>query len=193
MNVCERISEDFRIFLAKQPGGITKLIFFPGIRIVFHFRLSQCCYQYLLKPLAYFITNLNDILHGIWIAPRAVADRAGLDVVSLSSFLKNLSVLGAGTILPNPQVLLNRASPSYFINQANNQYDIVIKETKLDQFRYGSKDQVPDDLLFRDPSITLSVETGYATQQAFIQALIATLLEKDRLKLGGLQALNGKH
>ncbi len=58
-----------------------------------------------------------------------VAGRAGLDVVSQLEFFENLSVLGAGTIPPNPQELLNRASFSYFINQANNNYDIVIIDT----------------------------------------------------------------
>ena len=58
-----------------------------------------------------------------------VAGRAGLDAVSQLEFFENLSVLGAGTIPPNPQELLNRASFSYFINQANNNYDIVIIDT----------------------------------------------------------------
>ena len=63
--------------------------------------------------------GLSDILAG----------RAGLDVVSKIEYFQDLSVVGAGTIPPNPQELLNRASFSYFMNQAANQYDIVIVDT----------------------------------------------------------------
>ncbi len=58
-----------------------------------------------------------------------IAGRAGMDVVSKVEFFSDLYVLGAGTIAPNPQELLNRASFSYFIEQANNQYDVVIVDT----------------------------------------------------------------
>ena len=65
--------EDFRIFWAKQPGGIAKIFYFPDIRVVALFRLSQWFYKHHLKPIAYLITNLNDFFHGVWIGPRVVA------------------------------------------------------------------------------------------------------------------------
>lgn len=58
-----------------------------------------------------------------------IAGRAGLDVVSHVPFFESLSVLGAGTTPPNPQELLNRASFSYFMDQAATQYDVVIVDT----------------------------------------------------------------
>ena len=58
-----------------------------------------------------------------------IAGRAGLDVVTQVEFFENLSVLGAGTSPPNPQELLNRASFTYFIDQASDQYDIVLVDT----------------------------------------------------------------
>ena len=58
-----------------------------------------------------------------------IAGRAGLDVVSQVEFFENLSVLGAGTTPPNPQELMNRASFTYFIDQASDQYDVVLVDT----------------------------------------------------------------
>ena len=58
-----------------------------------------------------------------------IAGRAGLDVVSHVEHFEDLSVVGAGTIPPNPQELLSRASFSYFMNQAANQYDVVLVDT----------------------------------------------------------------
>ncbi|MDP3323295.1 MAG: chain length determinant protein tyrosine kinase EpsG [Hydrogenophaga sp.] len=58
-----------------------------------------------------------------------IAGRAGLDVVSQVEFFEDLSVLGAGTTPPNPQELLNRASFTYFMNQATSQYDVVLVDT----------------------------------------------------------------
>ncbi len=55
-----------------------------------------------------------------------VAGRAGLDAVNQVEYFQDLSIVTAGTIPPNPQELLNRASFTYFINQAASQYDIVI-------------------------------------------------------------------
>lgn len=67
------LKEDFRIFWGKQPGGIAKLIYFPDIRVVFIFRCSQFFFRIGLKPIAYLLTNLNDLLHGVWIGPRVKA------------------------------------------------------------------------------------------------------------------------
>lgn len=58
-----------------------------------------------------------------------IAGRAGLDVVSQVEFFEDLSVLGAGTLPPNPQELLNRASFTYFMSQAVSQYDVILVDT----------------------------------------------------------------
>ena len=58
-----------------------------------------------------------------------IAGRAGLDAVNQVEFFDELSVVTAGTIPPNPQELLNRASFTYFMNQAASQYDIVLVDT----------------------------------------------------------------
>lgn len=60
--------------------------------------------------------GLSDILVG----------RAGIDVVTKIESFVDLTVLGAGTIPPNPQELLTRASFTEFMNQAKNNYDVVI-------------------------------------------------------------------
>ena len=65
-----RIKEDFRIFWKKRPGNFLKLLYFPDIRTEVIFRLSQFFFNIGLKPIAYLLTNLNDLLHGIWIGPR---------------------------------------------------------------------------------------------------------------------------
>lgn len=58
-----------------------------------------------------------------------IAGRAGLDVITQVDSFVDLSVLGAGTVPPNPQELLNRASFTEFMNQAIGQYDIVLVDT----------------------------------------------------------------
>ncbi|MGB4812479.1 MAG: chain length determinant protein tyrosine kinase EpsG [Methylophilaceae bacterium] len=58
-----------------------------------------------------------------------IAGRAGIDAVNQIEFFDDLSVVTAGTIPPNPQELLNRASFTYFMNQAASQYDVVIVDT----------------------------------------------------------------
>jgi len=55
-----------------------------------------------------------------------IAGRAGLEVVSKVEFFEDLSVLGAGTIPPNPQELLNRARFTHFINYSSSKFDVVI-------------------------------------------------------------------
>jgi serine O-acetyltransferase len=87
--------EDIRIFWAKQPGGIAKLLYYPDIRVVALFRLSQWCYRHYLRPVAYFITNLNDFLHGVWIGPRV---RAGV----------GLSLGHPRGIVINPETVIGR-------------------------------------------------------------------------------------
>lgn len=61
-------------------------------------------------------------------------------------------------------------------------------ETKIAQLGYSFKGLIPDGLLFRVSSVTGDAEAGYALQQEFVQSLIASLAEKDRLRLAGLSA-----
>ncbi len=63
--------EDVLVFSRVRGAGLGKYLYYPEIRILLILRLSQWCYTYsLLKPLSYLCTNLNDLLHGIWIGPR---------------------------------------------------------------------------------------------------------------------------
>jgi chain length determinant protein tyrosine kinase EpsG len=55
-----------------------------------------------------------------------IAERAGLEVISKVEYFEDLSVLGAGTIPPNPQELLNRIRFSHFINYTKSKYDVVL-------------------------------------------------------------------
>jgi protein-tyrosine kinase len=61
-------------------------------------------------------TGLSDILAG----------RAGMDAVSKLDFLVDLSILGAGTLPPNPQELLSRAAFSSLHGQLEARYDTVL-------------------------------------------------------------------
>lgn len=63
--------------------------------------------------------GLSDILAG----------RADMQAVTRVESFVDLSVLGAGTIPPNPQELLGRSSFTDFMNQAIGNYDIVIVDT----------------------------------------------------------------
>ena len=63
--------------------------------------------------------GLSDILVG----------RAGLEVVTKIDSFVDLTVLGAGTVPPNPQELLSRDSFTSLINQAISHYDVVIVDT----------------------------------------------------------------
>ncbi len=74
------IKEDIRVFRLIFGPGIGKYFYLPAFRAILFFRLSQLCYQSkLTKPLAYFLTNLNDFFHGIWISPRVKAGK-GLSI-----------------------------------------------------------------------------------------------------------------
>lgn len=63
--------------------------------------------------------GLSDILAG----------RAGLEVMTRIESFVDLTVLGAGTIPPNPQELLNREAFVQLVNQAIADFDIVIVDT----------------------------------------------------------------
>ena len=63
--------------------------------------------------------GLSDILAG----------RAGIEAVTRVESFVDLSVLGAGTIAPNPQELLGRSSFTDFMQQAIGNYDVIIVDT----------------------------------------------------------------
>lgn len=63
--------------------------------------------------------GLSDILAG----------RADLDIVKKVEFFLNLTVLGAGTVPPNPHELLSRMNFIDFMNQVAGNYDVVIVDT----------------------------------------------------------------
>jgi len=60
--------------------------------------------------------GLSDILAG----------RASLDIATKVDSFVNLSILGAGTLPPNPQELLSQTCFTEFMNHAIEQYDIVL-------------------------------------------------------------------
>jgi serine acetyltransferase len=67
----ENLKGDFYVYKIVFGKGIGKYFYFPAIRTVVLFRLSQLFYvSRITRPIAYLITNLNDFLHGIWIGPR---------------------------------------------------------------------------------------------------------------------------
>jgi protein-tyrosine kinase len=65
--------------------------------------------------------------------PRGLSDiligRNDLSVASKLDSLSGLSVLGAGTIPPNPQELLNRRGFAELLVKAKEQFDVVIVDT----------------------------------------------------------------
>jgi len=63
--------------------------------------------------------GLSDILAG----------RADINVVTKVDSFIDLSILGAGTIPPNPQELLSRDTFTDFMNQAIGQYDVILVDT----------------------------------------------------------------
>jgi protein-tyrosine kinase len=79
----------------------------------------------LREPNQHKIFNLDE--------PRGLSDilvgRADLDIVTRIDSFVNLSVLGAGTVPPNPQELLSRGIFTDLINHAITHYDIVIVDT----------------------------------------------------------------
>lgn len=63
--------------------------------------------------------GLSDILAG----------RAGVEAITRVESFVDLSVLGAGTIPPNPQELLGRSTFTDFMNHAVGHYDVIIFDT----------------------------------------------------------------
>jgi len=58
-----------------------------------------------------------------------IVGRAGLEAVAEIESIQDLSVLSAGTIPPNPQELLGRASFTYLMKIAAENYDVVLVDT----------------------------------------------------------------
>jgi chain length determinant protein tyrosine kinase EpsG len=79
----------------------------------------------LREPRQHKIFNLNET--------RGLSDilvgRAGMEVMTRVESLVDLTVLGAGTIPPNPQELLSRSSFTDFMNQAIGGFDVIIVDT----------------------------------------------------------------
>jgi protein-tyrosine kinase len=63
--------------------------------------------------------GLSDILAG----------RANKDVITKVDAFVDLSVLGAGTLPPNPQELLNRDVFTSFMNEAAGEYDVILLDS----------------------------------------------------------------
>ena len=65
--------------------------------------------------------------------PRGLSDiligRSGPEVITHLGAFENLSVLGAGTIPPNPQELLARSSFTDLMNRVMGDYDVIIVDT----------------------------------------------------------------
>ncbi len=58
-----------------------------------------------------------------------LAARNDKSLISNIEAFPNLSVLGAGTMAPNPQELLNRATFASFMNQTMESYDVILVDT----------------------------------------------------------------
>ena len=58
-----------------------------------------------------------------------LAARQDISLISNIEAFPNLSILGAGTLAPNPQELLNRATFANFMNQAMAKFDVILLDT----------------------------------------------------------------
>jgi chain length determinant protein tyrosine kinase EpsG len=58
-----------------------------------------------------------------------LATRQDISLLSTLEAFPNLSVLGAGTLAPNPQELLNRATFADLMNQAMSKFDVILVDT----------------------------------------------------------------
>jgi serine O-acetyltransferase len=74
-NFFRLVKEDVYVFQLVHPQrGLVKYLYYPHLRTLLIFRLSQLFYVYrLTRPLAYICTLLNDFLHGVWIGPKVEA------------------------------------------------------------------------------------------------------------------------
>jgi len=69
------VKKDIEVFCLVHPKrGVFKYLYYPDIRAVLLFRISQRLFRNrITRPLAYFCTLLNDFIHGIWIGPKVEA------------------------------------------------------------------------------------------------------------------------
>lgn len=72
MKLRTTLREDKAVFdLVHPQKSRFKYVYHPDFRVVLVLRLSQWCYSKRpLRPLSYFLTMLNDFLHGVWVGPR---------------------------------------------------------------------------------------------------------------------------
>lgn len=86
------VSEDIRVFkLTHEQKGVFKYFYYPDFRAVMIFRLSQLFYRSrITRPFAYLLTMLNDLVTGVWIAPR-VEVGAGLSLAHPRGLVVNPS------------------------------------------------------------------------------------------------------
>ena len=96
--------ESFR--LCHPEKGWLKYIYYPDIRTVLIFRLSQWCFRFRwLRPVSYLLTIINDLIAGVWIGPRvevgpglALAHARGLVVNPTAKLGENCLILQRVTI-----------------------------------------------------------------------------------------------
>ena len=66
----ENVKEDIRAFRRHHGESWIGFFYYPMFSAVMMYRLSYWCYHHHLKLLAYALTRLNDLFHGVWIGPR---------------------------------------------------------------------------------------------------------------------------
>lgn len=69
----ENVREDIRAFRKHHGESWAIFLYYPMFSAVMMYRFASWCYHHHLKLLAYILTRLNDLLHGVWIGPRVQA------------------------------------------------------------------------------------------------------------------------
>lgn len=72
--------------------------------------------------------ELFNLKHNVGLSD-IIVGRSGLEAIEDIDAIQDLSVLNAGTVPPNPQELLGRASFNYFMQIATQNYDVVLVDT----------------------------------------------------------------
>lgn len=83
-------------------------------------------------------------------------------------------------------ILGDRAEPVTYWSTVGNKVVVGGKETKLEQLRYGFKGKIPDGLLFRVSSINDDADQGYMLQDDFLNAIITSMPDNNRLRMAGI-------
>jgi serine acetyltransferase len=67
----QKVQADLDVFrLVHNKSGLFKYFYFPDLRTVYFFRLSNYLHSCILcKPFSYLLTLLNDFIAGVWIGP----------------------------------------------------------------------------------------------------------------------------